>query len=731
MGEMLKEIISIMSDNELLRYLIDTSITASLMVLLFLIVRPFMKKLPRMGMYVLWLVLGLRLLCPVSVAGIYSLLPDGMEEKVSETRQEMTVEGMKANWDRASRQQLGGQENGYRLPEKSYTQTAGSDSSNNPAGESVSQSVNGGVSGQGKTAGQVAIGEPQALSMDRILTLVWGAGVCLLVLYLIVSLLGLRFSLSDAKQIEDNVYTHPMVSNSFVAGLLSPKIYMAENIPTEDREYILCHERIHIRRRDYLVKPLMFLVCSLYWFNPFMWLAYRLMEKDMEVSCDEAVIRRMGGEVKKRYSSLLIALTSARQKGLGQSTAFSIGVVKDRIRSVMRYRKPTAVTSLLLAVVILLFGCSVMSEPEATPIPKKDTSKSEVYVEQVIDEQTKIDGALAFFPEDNYYTEFLISAEGNLLLVGYPDVEEEKEQMSCPVVAEEVDGQWQKWELAGLEEYGKRVEGKPIETFDIQLDGQDNLYLSAGEYTEFYSEEEWEKDPEGYEKKRYLLHNYLFRVDRATGELTEIKLPEEKIAKVFPANAKVVSKNEVNYNQFTVCPDGNILLIPEGKSEIGGVYDWKTGEASTKIQSFAEMKNGAMCAAGDGFFVSAVIEYDPSEPTKVKLNVHNINTGETEYSLDTGLTWREVFAEGIIAKFALGVRENEIFIATGEGIFEAEYGETSFTKVVDSEKDNVYYLSENSTEFFGNMYKGEREDYYLSAEMAGGGRLLQYAPQSE
>ena len=127
-------------------------------------------------------------------------------------------------------------------------------------------------------------------------------------------------------------------------GLLPPKIYVSENLSAEDRRYVLCHEQVHIARKDYLVKPLAFTIFSLLWFNPLIWAAYYFMMKDMEISCDEAVIRKLGCQEREYYSHLLLSLASGRRMVVSQNPGFSAGTVKERILSAVSYTHLTLPT---------------------------------------------------------------------------------------------------------------------------------------------------------------------------------------------------------------------------------------------------------------------------------------------------------------------------------------------------------------------------------------------------
>lgn len=139
----------------------------------------------------------------------------------------------------------------------------------------------------------------------------------------------------------------------FVFGIVRPRIYLPAHIQAEERKFVLEHERVHILRRDYLIKIVAWGTLCLHWFNPAVWLAYKLMEKDMEMSCDEAVIRKLGYDVRKDYSGALLSLSCDRMKLSGCPIAFGEGAVKSRIQNILSYHKKT-VAAMVFAAVLLV-----------------------------------------------------------------------------------------------------------------------------------------------------------------------------------------------------------------------------------------------------------------------------------------------------------------------------------------------------------------------------------------
>lgn len=168
---------------------------------------------------------------------------------------------------------------------------------------------------------------------------IWAAGVLLLLLWGIFSWVRLRWRLSAAVETEDGVFETDQISTGLVLGFLRPSIYLPAGLSGEKRDYVICHERIHIRRWDQVLKMLAWLAAVLHWFNPLLWLALALLERDMEISCDECVLDEIGGEQKENYGEFLLTLAASAGFSPGRMPYFGKSSVKARIRSILGYKK--------------------------------------------------------------------------------------------------------------------------------------------------------------------------------------------------------------------------------------------------------------------------------------------------------------------------------------------------------------------------------------------------------
>lgn len=193
-------------------------------------------------------------------------------------------------------------------------------------------------------------------------TLVWVLGVVLGLVYLLVSSLRLREKLRSAVHLEKNWYAVTGLETPFVAGVLRPRIFLPAQLPEADAACVLAHEQMHVHRRDPLWKVIGFLAVCLHWYNPLVWAAFFLAARDLELACDEAVVRGMNAEEKKTYCSCLLAMATGQRPGL-TPTAFSEGDVTKRIRRVLVLRRPPKWLKITLLAVVTVCALALLTNP--------------------------------------------------------------------------------------------------------------------------------------------------------------------------------------------------------------------------------------------------------------------------------------------------------------------------------------------------------------------------------
>ena len=349
----------------------NMSLTASVVILAVLAVRLLLRRAPKVFSYALWAVVLFRLLCPVSVTSAVSLLGALGAPAQERTAVTSVVEYVPADIVRNMAPAV------TPLPQEPFPAEPGENIIS--AAPSVTQPDAAPVS---PLSGPVAV-----------LTLTWLTGMALLLLYSVVSLLRLRRRLVGAVRLEDNIYLADYIPSPFVMGLFRPKIYLPSTLTETERGYILRHEQYHLRRRDHVVKLLSFLALCVHWFNPLVWAAFILAGKDMEMSCDEAVVRELGEDIRADYSASLLSLATGRHIVAGMPLAFGEGDTGSRIRNLLNWKRPRPWVMAVCAVVCVGLIALCAANPGGTDAADGEENGSwpsvEAYVQDVMLSQTE------------------------------------------------------------------------------------------------------------------------------------------------------------------------------------------------------------------------------------------------------------------------------------------------------------------------------------------------------
>ena len=298
--------------NELFLKIINMSISASWLILAVLILRLVLKKAPKWVNVLLWGIVAVRLICPLSFESALSLIPS------SET--------IPLDIEMAAKPTI---------------------DSGVPAINSV---VNPVLSSFAPPQHVLTSANPLQIWIP-ILNIIWLIGVGSLLLYTAVSYWRLCRKVDTAVRYKGNIFQSENVSSPFVLGIIKPRIYLPFNMNGQDLEHVVAHEQAHIRRKDHWWKPLGFLLLTIHWFNPLMWLAYVLLCRDIELACDEKVIKELGNEQRADYMQALVACSVNRRMIAACPLAFGEVGVKERVKSVMNYKKP-AFWVIIIAVII-------------------------------------------------------------------------------------------------------------------------------------------------------------------------------------------------------------------------------------------------------------------------------------------------------------------------------------------------------------------------------------------
>ena len=295
--------------------LVNLSISASWLILAVLVLRVVLKKAPKWVMPLLWGVVALRLVCLFSIESALSLIPSAEtipSEIVTETREPVLYE------------------------------QATLDIVTNPTLPSAAE-VHVGVSRQ------------QAQVDFNIYSVLWLAGMAALLVHALVSAGKLKRKLATAILLRDNIYESEFVDSPFVFGVVKPNIYLPMHMDEGTAAYVIAHERAHLARRDHWWKVLGYLVLALHWFNPLVWVAYILFCRDIELACDEKVVKGLDGAARADYSQALLSCAAPKRAVAACPLAFGEGNIKMRVKSALHYKKPAfwVAAAAVLAVVIV------------------------------------------------------------------------------------------------------------------------------------------------------------------------------------------------------------------------------------------------------------------------------------------------------------------------------------------------------------------------------------------
>lgn len=190
---------------------------------------------------------------------------------------------------------------------------------------------------------------------------IWLIGIAIMLVYSMISLLKLRRKLIGATPLEKNIYIADHIDSPFVMGLIRPKIYLPSNLTDSEREFIIKHEQTHIKRLDHITRILSFIALAVHWFNPLVWIAFVLSGKDMEISCDEAVMKKMNTDIRAEYAESLLKFATGRKLIHATPLAFGEGDTKERVKNVMKYKKPVVWVSAICLVLVGVVAVSLMS----------------------------------------------------------------------------------------------------------------------------------------------------------------------------------------------------------------------------------------------------------------------------------------------------------------------------------------------------------------------------------
>ena len=309
--------------NEIFLKIVNMSISASWLVLAVLLLRVILKKAPKWASVLLWGIVAIRLICPFSIESALSLIPS------KETFPQEVISG--PHFD---------VQTGIRPVD---------DLINEYLGDHYFEGV--------------TVPADNGFRVITTLAIIWGIGIFALMIYTTISYWQLRCKIGTAVRYNGNVFQSENVSSPFVLGIFKPRIYLPFEISSQAIECVVAHEQAHIERKDYLWKPIGFLLLTIYWFNPLMWVAYMLLCRDIELACDEKVIKNLGYVQRARYTQVLVECSINHRLITACPLAFGEIGVKERVKLVANYKKPVFGVIIPTLIVCLSVAICFLTDP--------------------------------------------------------------------------------------------------------------------------------------------------------------------------------------------------------------------------------------------------------------------------------------------------------------------------------------------------------------------------------
>ena len=420
---------------------VNMSITASWLVLAILAVRLIFKKTPKWILCLLWGLVAIRLICPFSIESALSLIPSAepLPQDIIHTAHPEIQSGVPVI-----------------------------DNALNPMLESSMTPI------------EPASANPTQI-WSFILSQVWILGFAIMALYAVISYVLLKRKVQTAIPLKKGIKQCEFVDSPFVLGIIRPVIYLPFDMAEGDMAYVIAHEKAHIRRRDHWWTPLGFLLLSIHWFNPLLWVAYILLCRDIEAACDEKVIRDMDKNNRRAYSAALLNCSVHRRRIAACPLAFGETGVKTRVKGVMHYKKPAFWVILIAFVVSIIMAVCFLTNPiNALPITMRvdyvSRTRAELkftYDDSLADEDFQI--------SEYYVLEILEQGSwheiGNLA----------EDQASAPInEIQSEDAEFDSWSLLNWEEnYGRLPDGNFRIRKDITINNASDAAKNHPVYVEF------------------------------------------------------------------------------------------------------------------------------------------------------------------------------------------------------------------------------------------------------
>ena len=318
--------------NTLFLKIFEMSVTACWVVLAVILMRLILTRAPKWIRVILWSFVGLRLVLPFSIESIFSMIPRVSSSPITiyETETQAIV---------------------LDLP-------------------LFNQNIDSLTPNVGDSADPLQI-------LIFVISIVWILGVIAMLGYLLITYLKIKSKVKEAVLLEGNIWVCDNVTTPFILGVIKPKIYLPSSMDKSDIEFVIAHEKAHLRRLDHLWKPFAFLLLCVYWFNPLLWLAYTLLCRDIELACDEKVLNELGTEVKKPYCEALLNCSINRKTISACPLAFGENGIKRRVKSVLSFKPAGIIITALSVSLAIIVAITFLTDPENEDVKPNDLNVSQ------------------------------------------------------------------------------------------------------------------------------------------------------------------------------------------------------------------------------------------------------------------------------------------------------------------------------------------------------------------
>ena len=327
-------------------YLLHNSIAVCVVILTVFAVRLFLRRAPKKYSYILWAIVGIYLLCPIRLSSpisIYSLL-----NNVSDTFLEHHSLPLNAK-NFADKNKTYNEKN-------QKTKDSNKSKFDNVSSTNKNQKTK---QNQNNTAGTENISQSLTVTTTAY---IWLCGCIVLLVRNLFLIWRTKQTVLMAIRRKDNIYESECISTPFVLGIVRPKIYIPFNLSEQEREYILKHEQYHIRRKDQIIKICAYILCVIYWFQPLIWFAYFVMIRDMEMSCDEYVLKNSKSDIRAAYSTSLLKLATKTEDFNAGLPAFGESDIRKRVKNIMKFNAKKKWVSVVAAIAVVIVGVSCLTK---------------------------------------------------------------------------------------------------------------------------------------------------------------------------------------------------------------------------------------------------------------------------------------------------------------------------------------------------------------------------------